>query len=235
MPNLRSIARRALDPVAPAELGALRVGAYRTAPCLFRGRPAARSVPVTTRLESIRGLPPTAVASTGSPHAIASSIVLEIPSASDGQHETDQKLRIIRATSIAIARVATRTHLFPLLRAGMRTGSRSGPSPTMTNRNRCSAPGIPCHDPATKRPRERQLVLHGPASALRLPITKCPDPEKIGVRQRDSRCSPAGWKQRGIHSVVNLGNTRGWHSDLVTQNTMPGPGTMLCTGARNGL
>src|SRR5260221_671000 len=106
---------------------------------MFAGSSRGTRVPVTPAWIN-SGLPPTEVASTGSPHAIASSIVLEMPSASDGSTNRS-KLRIIRATSSRLPGSHAYSPI-PASASSMRTSSRSGPSPTMTNRNRCSAPGI---------------------------------------------------------------------------------------------
>ena len=84
------------------------------------------------------GLPPTRVATTGSPLAIASRIVFEMPSASDGSTKQSSPRRISGTSARSPGSHASSR--MPGCSSTRSTSARSGPSPTITRRSAVAVP-----------------------------------------------------------------------------------------------
>ena len=80
------------------------------------------------------GLPPTAVAITGRPLAIASKIVFEMPSASDGRTNISSPRRIAGTSRRSPGSHASFKR--PAASRTVRASESKGPSPTRTKRKR---------------------------------------------------------------------------------------------------
>ena len=105
----------------------------------------------------VRRSAPTRVATTGKPQAIASRIVLETPSASDGSTKQSSP-----CSSGTTSRRSPANHASSRTPASARRSStcrRNDPSPTNTSRMRCRASGWHAQR-VHERPREVGRVLH---------------------------------------------------------------------------
>ena len=146
------------------------------------------------------GLPPTRAATTGRPLAIASRIVFEMPSLSDGS--TNRSSAASTSRHVA-ARAGDPDEAIAARRSRIRvsTCARAGPSPAITSRS-CAARRVADRTSLAKASHQGNLVLERVE-----PPDRAADPELLALvlAPRPSRGKvAAGAVATCIHAVVNL-------------------------------
>ena len=156
--------------------------------------------------------PPTLVAITGRPEAIASRIVFEMPSASEGRTKQSRP-RISSGTSARSPGSHARWRASPSSRIRS-TSPRSLPSPATTSRSRSRAAGA-CRSACHECTREIRLVLHRfePAHGADEPQARIVEGRALDRRTVGLARSEA----RRVDAVVDLRHAPGVDADALDE------------------